>query len=182
MFRSYHEPLTFYSNKKELNHNIVFYLARKVNQKGFHERFKAIKKIGKGNFASVFEVKRIEDEKRFAVKAFSKVNTYSMPEGRDNLINELSVLRKIDHHNIVYLEGVYESENSIYVVLELIEGPQLYEKIAKVQVKINLEKRRMESWSDKVHHEVPTEGIKAPPWSENRPSWYKAREHYLEEW
>ena len=34
------------------------YLKHYLNQKGFHETFKAIKKIGKGNFASVYLVEK----------------------------------------------------------------------------------------------------------------------------
>lgn len=47
-------------------------LASKINQRGFHELFKPIKKIGKGNFASVYLAIRLEDDKKFAIKAFSK--------------------------------------------------------------------------------------------------------------
>lgn len=48
-----------------------------LNQKGFHEQFKAIKKIGQGSFASVYLVKKIEDGIQYAVKAFSKETAYS---------------------------------------------------------------------------------------------------------
>jgi serine/threonine protein kinase len=47
-------------------------LALRINQRGFHELFKPIKKIGKGNFASVYLVIKHEDDKKYAVKAFSK--------------------------------------------------------------------------------------------------------------
>ena len=47
-------------------------LERKLNQRGFHEIFKPIKKIGKGNFASVYLVYKHEDGHKYAVKAFSK--------------------------------------------------------------------------------------------------------------
>jgi serine/threonine protein kinase len=35
------------------------------------------------------------------------------------------------HANVLKLEGVYESENSIYVVLELLNGGQLFHRIQK---------------------------------------------------
>lgn len=38
-------------------------LRNKINQRGFHELFKAHKKIGKGNFASVYLTERLEDSK-----------------------------------------------------------------------------------------------------------------------
>ncbi len=45
-------------------------------------------------------------------------------------MNELSLLRSLNvepHPNVLRLEAVYESENSIYVVLELLEGKTLLE-------------------------------------------------------
>jgi hypothetical protein len=53
------------------------HLGRYLNQRGFHNQFKPVKKLGKGNFASVYQVIRVCDGKKFAVKAFSKANTYN---------------------------------------------------------------------------------------------------------
>ena len=38
-------------------------------------------------------------------------------------------MRKMNHPNLMRLFEVYESNNSIYVVVELLEGGQLYDKI-----------------------------------------------------
>jgi len=38
-------------------------------------------------------------------------------------------MRKLNHSNINRLEGVYETDNSIYVILEYLEGKQLNEVI-----------------------------------------------------
>jgi serine/threonine protein kinase len=43
-----------------------------MNKRGFHEEFKPIKKIGKGNFAAVYLATRLRDGAKVAVKAFSK--------------------------------------------------------------------------------------------------------------
>ena len=52
-------------------------LSKKMNQRGLHELFKPIKKIGKGNFATVYLVYKYENGQKSAVKAFSKEGTYS---------------------------------------------------------------------------------------------------------
>lgn len=52
-------------------------LKNKLNQRGFHEQFKPKKKIGKGNFASVYLAEKIENGLNYAVKAFSKEAAYS---------------------------------------------------------------------------------------------------------
>jgi serine/threonine protein kinase len=44
--------------------------------------FKPLKKLGKGNFASVYEVERLTDGAKFAVKAFSKQNCFSAKNGK----------------------------------------------------------------------------------------------------
>lgn len=57
-------------------------LKDKLNQRGFHEQFKPFHKIGKGNFASVYLVQKLEDKKNYAVKAFSKEAAYSEEKGK----------------------------------------------------------------------------------------------------
>ena len=39
--------------------------------------------------------------------------------------NEIKLMRKLNHNNINKLERVYETDNSIYVILEYLEGKQL---------------------------------------------------------
>lgn len=58
-----------------------------LNQKGFHELFRAVKKIGKGSFATVYLVKKMENDKYYAVKSFSKEVLYAEKKGKESLIN-----------------------------------------------------------------------------------------------
>ncbi|CAD8048082.1 unnamed protein product [Paramecium primaurelia] len=102
------------------------FLGKKMNQTGFHQYFKVYKKIGKGSFASVYLAQRIEDGTRMAVKAFCKNAVYKEENGKDGLINEIQIMRILDHPNLMKLYEVYETQNSIYMCLELLEGDQLY--------------------------------------------------------
>lgn len=52
------------------------YFRRRINFYDFHKYFNAIKKIGKGNFASVYLAENIRDGKQYAVKAFAKKTIY----------------------------------------------------------------------------------------------------------
>lgn len=100
-----------------------------LNQKGFHEQFKPIKKIGKGNFASVYLVEKLDDKAKYAVKAFSKEAAYSEENGKQCLIKEIQVMRQLNNPHNMKLHEVFESDNSLYVVFQLLEGGQLFEKI-----------------------------------------------------
>lgn len=108
-------------------------LTRSLNQLGFHKLYKPIKKIGKGGFATVYEVERLTDKLHFAVKAFSKQNTLNSdnPSQRLNLLNEIQMMRSFENPNIIKLEAVFESDNSLYLVLELLTAGQLHTRINK---------------------------------------------------
>jgi serine/threonine protein kinase len=88
-----------------------------------------MKELGRGNFASVYLVSSNLDGKQYAIKAFSKEATYSEENGKESLINEITIMRKLHHKNLMKIFGVYESLNSIYVCVELLAGGQLYDKI-----------------------------------------------------
>jgi serine/threonine protein kinase len=80
-------------------------LSRNLNQLGFHRLYKPVKKLGKGGFATVYEVERLTDKRHFAVKAFSKQNTVNSDNQshRLTLLNEIKVMRALDSPHIIKL-------------------------------------------------------------------------------
>jgi len=42
------------------------------------------------------------------------------------MLNGIDIMRSLDHENIIKLYEVYETEKSIYLVLELIQGKSLH--------------------------------------------------------
>lgn len=96
----------------------------------FHTKYNTIKMIGKGSFARVYLVENKETKERLAVKAFSKEYLLSQPKGRDSLINEIEIMQKLKHPYIMNLEEIHESKNSVYLVLELLEGGELLNYIS----------------------------------------------------
>jgi len=65
--------------------------------------------IGKGSFARVYLVESNATKERFAVKAFSKDYLSNSKHGRESLINEIEIMRVLDHKNIMKLIEVHES-------------------------------------------------------------------------
>lgn len=43
-------------------------------------------------------------------------------------------MRKLNHKHVIRLYEMYESDNSIYLVLELIKGGELIKRIAKEKI------------------------------------------------
>ena len=43
----------------------------------------------------------------------------------------MTLLRRVDHQNIIHIHEVYESENNIHLILEYLNGGELFERIKK---------------------------------------------------
>ncbi|CAD8043014.1 unnamed protein product [Paramecium primaurelia] len=89
-----------------------------------------IKVLGKGTFAKVFLAHKIINKSKFAVKTFQKSALIDKKNTqRQGLINEINILRSCDHPNIIKLYEIYESEDYIYLVMELLQGGELFDII-----------------------------------------------------
>jgi len=99
----------------------------------FHDEYKALKMIGKGSFAKVYLVESKTNKKHFAVKAFTKegIIISNKNNAKPAMLNEIDIMRAVDHENVIKLYEVYETEKSIYLVLELIQGKSLQEMLKK---------------------------------------------------
>uniref|UniRef100_A0A669DL15 Calcium/calmodulin dependent protein kinase I n=1 Tax=Oreochromis niloticus TaxID=8128 RepID=A0A669DL15_ORENI len=65
-------------------------------------------------------------QKLVAVKCIPK----KALEGKENSIeNEIAVLHKIKHTNIVSLEDIFESKSHLYLVMQLVSGGELFDRI-----------------------------------------------------
>jgi len=84
------------------------------------------KEIGQGGFSVVYRAKRLKDSKVFAIKKITKDE-----EGVDIelLKREIYIMKKVDHPNILKLYEVYEDDDYFWLVLELVEGMELFDKI-----------------------------------------------------
>jgi len=64
----------------------------------------------------------------FAVKTLS-LKQIETARGLEQLKEELAILMQLDHPNIVKLEAVYESDEDIYLIQELLKGGDLFDHL-----------------------------------------------------
>ena len=50
----------------------------------------------------------------------------------ENLMNEIRVLGKMDHPNIVKIFEFYQDKAFFYIITEFLEGGELFDKITKI--------------------------------------------------
>lgn len=90
------------------------------------------------NSTKVYLVENQTTKDRFAVKAFSKEYLLSQRKGKESLLNEIEVMQSLDHENLMRLHEIHESQNSVYLVLELLEGGELVDFIKAQQNRIKV--------------------------------------------
>ncbi|KAB5546498.1 hypothetical protein PHYPO_G00072780 [Pangasianodon hypophthalmus] len=96
----------------------------KKSTDNIQEVFDFIEVLGSGAFSEVFMVKERKTGKLFAIKCVKKKNKRDI-----NLENEIAVLRRIKHENVVGLEDLYESRTHYYLVMQLVSGGELFDRI-----------------------------------------------------
>lgn len=85
------------------------------------------KKIGDGNFADVRECTDRITKKEFALKIVDK----SKIQGKEQMIrDEIDIMRRCKHPNIVRMYEDYDTTRHIYLVMELIQGGDLFDAIS----------------------------------------------------
>ena len=89
------------------------------------------KSLGKGSFGEVFLTKKVKGTTElYATKRMGRAE-YEKPENYKRLANEISILKGINHPNIVKLIEVKKTKNHIYIVTEFCNGGSLFEKLNK---------------------------------------------------
>ncbi|KAJ6369919.1 hypothetical protein OIU76_028224 [Salix suchowensis] len=85
------------------------------------EAFEKLDKIGQGTYSSVFQARDVETGRMVALKKVRFDNF--KPESIRFMAREIMILRRLDHPNIMKLEGIITSRmsSSIYLVFEYME-------------------------------------------------------------
>jgi serine/threonine protein kinase len=98
----------------------------------FNRQFTNAKIIGKGTFAKVLLSKRISDNQQYAVKTYDKKKIQKQDQdnrSKIGLINEIRIMRILKTEACIKLYELYEGEGHIYLVVDLLQGGELFDRI-----------------------------------------------------
>eukprot|EP00736_Rhodelphis_marinus_P001141 Rmarinus@m.1389 len=86
--------------------------------------------LGEGTFGKVKLGMNTRTKKHFAIKILEKqkIQKHKMV---DQIRKEIAIMKKIQHDNIVGLEEVLVSKTKIFIVMELVLGGELFDKIVQ---------------------------------------------------
>lgn len=86
--------------------------------------------IGRGTCGRVHVALHRKTGEAWAVKMI-ETRKFGLTPGLspNELIQEADVLRTISHPNVVRLQDIFQSQNALYLVMELVRGGDLFDRI-----------------------------------------------------
>mmetsp|Transcript_13022 Transcript_13022/g.22375 ORF Transcript_13022/g.22375 Transcript_13022/m.22375 type:complete len:456 (+) Transcript_13022:182-1549(+) len=100
--------------------------ASKINSRDVSYYYELIKVIGEGAFAEVYLAKSKSSGGMVAVKRVFKQDH----DDSEALVREISILKSVKHVNIISTFDVFDSPSYVHIVLEYIQGGELFDLIA----------------------------------------------------
>jgi len=82
--------------------------------------------IGRGGFSVVVEATCREDGEKYAVKIVEKT---LIQDEIKLLRREIDIMKKVEHENILKLIEIFEDDEKVYIVMELVDGSELFDRI-----------------------------------------------------
>ncbi|KAM7262973.1 hypothetical protein ACFE04_000656 [Oxalis oulophora] len=105
-----------------------------IKEKVLMERYEMGRLLGQGNFAKVYYGRDLKSGQSVAIKVIDKEKI--LKSGLiDQIKREVSVMKLLEHPNIVQLYEVMATKNKIYFILEYAKGGELFNKLSKGRVR-----------------------------------------------
>ncbi|XP_041792576.1 serine/threonine-protein kinase Chk2 [Chelmon rostratus] len=97
--------------------------------KELQEKYQLTRRIGTGVCGEVKLAFERSTWRKFAVKIINKKNFQSEGTATRNAKTEIEILQRVDHPCLIRTEDFYQTEDSYYIVLELMEGGELFQRV-----------------------------------------------------
>lgn len=102
-----------------------------VEEKGdyFNNEYELEDKLGSGAFSAVYKCREKLNGNVRAVKIVYKQNLTKQHINISNKLQEIQVLKNLDHPNIIKIFKGFEDTKNFYIVMEYCEGGELFQRI-----------------------------------------------------
>jgi calcium-dependent protein kinase len=128
------------------------FLSEVTSVSGIHAKYKFLDIIGIGSFGKIMKAQNKSDKTHLAaIKTIPKSKIDKSHYSK--IMQEIKVLRMVDHQNIVKYYETYEDSKYIYIVMEHCSGGELFDKILQRGVFPEIEaKKIMEKLLEAINH------------------------------
>eukprot|EP01088_Endostelium_zonatum_P015830 TRINITY_DN403_c0_g1_i1.p1 TRINITY_DN403_c0_g1~~TRINITY_DN403_c0_g1_i1.p1 ORF type:complete len:297 (-),score=73.67 TRINITY_DN403_c0_g1_i1:130-1020(-) len=97
------------------------------SERSIHDVYEIKELLGSGNFSKVHLGVEKSTGEKWAIKIIDKKLVETT-----RLENEIQILKRVSHVNIIALKDVFESPSKLYLVMELVTGGELFNKIVEI--------------------------------------------------
>ena len=126
------KQVSFWSVHKEDRDDWVRRLGQLAKTNKVEDFFEFKERLGSGRFSDVFTALELRTGMEWAIKVVEKTRLNEME--REMLRSEVAIMRLLNHPNVVEMKEVYEDRTKLYLVMELVEGGELFDRIRKKRV------------------------------------------------
>ena len=91
----------------------------------FLDNYDVLKQLGKGGYGKVYQVKNKKSGDVRACKHLSKLSIKNL----EKFEREINILINSDHPNIIKIFEIFESQRSLYIVMEECKGGEIFDRI-----------------------------------------------------
>ena len=116
------------SEKATASHETAFSLS-KAHKSKFADVYELGDKIHRGSFAVVKECFHREWNQKYAVKIIKREADGSTDEA---VLHEVAIMNHLDHPNIVNVVDFFEEPDNYYIVMELMSGGDVFDRIVEM--------------------------------------------------
>ncbi|XP_016428085.1 death-associated protein kinase 1-like [Sinocyclocheilus rhinocerous] len=103
------------------------------NQENVEDYYEIGDELGSGQFAVVKKCRHKSTGVEYAAKFIKKRRSKSSRRGvsKNDIEREVSILKEIQHPNVITLHNVFENKNEVILILELVAGGELFDFLAE---------------------------------------------------
>jgi len=94
------------------------------------EDYKILSVLGQGAFSIVYKAMHRKTETLRCIKKI-KISNFTKAD-EESIMNEIKILKVIDHPHIMKIYEYYEKNDHLYIVTEFLAGGELFERIEKL--------------------------------------------------
>ncbi|CAD8055856.1 unnamed protein product [Paramecium sonneborni] len=114
-----------------LSDQLVEMMKKYTIQFDFISKYQLLNKLGEGYSTIVYRARNKQNRQEYAVKVFDKKRLLINQFEAKKFLKELKIMRCLDNSNLLKFYEIYESNNHIYIILELLRGEKLSSIVQK---------------------------------------------------
>jgi calcium-dependent protein kinase len=117
--------MSVYENGIKINSNL--YVGK--SEGAPTENYSMVKRLGEGSYGVVWKVKHLLTGHDRAMKKINK-STKTKKETEQEIMNEIEILRKMDHPHIVKIFEFFNTPEGYFLITEFCTGGELFQEVA----------------------------------------------------